>query len=59
MLCLVDHDSILPVCFVLHAAKDGTPVGVVQTSRENMEAQEAFTGPGIEEGVSTIPDNKA
>lgn len=41
------------------AAKDGTPVGVVQTSRENMEAQEAFTGPGIEEGVSTIPDNKA
>lgn len=39
--------------------RDGDPVGVVPTSREEMEAQEAFTGPGIEEGVSTMPDNKA
>jgi hypothetical protein len=32
---------------------------VVPTSREEVEAQEVFTGAGLEEGVSTIPDNKA
>lgn len=39
-----------------HTAKDGTPVGVVPTSREEVGAQEVFTGAGVEEGVSTIPD---
>jgi hypothetical protein len=39
--------------------RDGAPVGVVQTSRDELEAQEAFTGPGVEEGVSTIPESKA
>jgi hypothetical protein len=31
-------------------------VGIVETTRDELEAQEAFTGAGIEEGVSTIPD---
>jgi hypothetical protein len=35
--------------------QDGNPVGIVETSREEVEAQEVFTGAGIEEGVSTIP----
>lgn len=41
------------------AAKDGSPVGIVQTSADELEAQEALTAPGVPEGVSTIPDNKA
>eukprot|EP00882_Tetradesmus_deserticola_P000767 GHRQ01000838.1.p1 GENE.GHRQ01000838.1~~GHRQ01000838.1.p1 ORF type:complete len:139 (+),score=77.65 GHRQ01000838.1:123-539(+) len=36
------------------AGRDG-PIGIVETTREEVEAQEAFTAPGIEEGVSTIP----
>lgn len=31
-------------------------MGIVQTTPEEVEAQEVFTGAGIEEGVSTIPD---
>jgi hypothetical protein len=36
------------------SGKDGS-IGIVPTSREEVEAQEAFTGAGVEEGVSTIP----
>eukprot|EP00882_Tetradesmus_deserticola_P000906 GHRQ01000984.1.p3 GENE.GHRQ01000984.1~~GHRQ01000984.1.p3 ORF type:complete len:139 (+),score=80.59 GHRQ01000984.1:123-539(+) len=36
------------------AGRDG-PIGIVETSRDEVEAQEVFTAPGIEEGVSTIP----
>eukprot|EP00775_Hariotina_reticulata_P001538 gene1538-1876_t len=36
--------------------RDGAPVDIVPTSRDELEAQEAFTAPGVPEGVSTIPD---
>eukprot|EP00878_Enallax_costatus_P019073 GHUV01020111.1.p2 GENE.GHUV01020111.1~~GHUV01020111.1.p2 ORF type:complete len:121 (+),score=58.62 GHUV01020111.1:29-364(+) len=38
--------------------RDGAPVGIVDTSRDEVEAQEAFAVPGEPEGTSTIP-NKA
>lgn len=57
---LTNTASVLLVCCrLLPADKDGGPVGIVPTSREETEAQEVFTAPGMEEGVSTIPDNRA
>ncbi|KAF8057626.1 svkA [Scenedesmus sp. PABB004] len=38
------------------AAKDGAPVDVVPTSRDETEAQEVFTAAGVPEGTSTMPD---
>lgn len=47
----------LLVLYVMFAGKDGAAVGVVETSREELEAQEVFAGAGVPEGRSTIPGN--